>query len=292
MFKEIEKNINSITKSKNDIQTYLKKMELIKDNISIYQNDEKNNYKKYYIDILGNLNNQLENKLNIIYLNLTGNNYIICEYDIKKDKLNQQIQILNSYEEVKRKDPKDWFWEYIKSIENEKEIKENCEIYLNNKRIDFCYQYKFGKENKNEIKIVSKTPLKSTNWMFFNCSSLTSLNLSNFNTNNVTNMVAMFCDCSSLTSLNLSNFNTNNVTNMEYMFYYCSSLISLNLSNFNTNNVTNMEYMFYKCFSLISLNLSNFNTNNVTNMGDMFYGVNRKKCKLICEKYRIVEEFD
>ena len=167
-------------------------MELIKDNISIYQNDEKNNYKKYYIDILGKLNNQLENKLNIIFLNLTGNNYIICEYDIKKDKLNQQIQILNSYEEVKRKNPKDWNWENIESIENEKEIKENCEIYLNNKRIDFCYEYKFEKEDKNEIKIISKIPLSNTNFMFSSCSSLTSLNLSNFNTNNVTNMSNMF----------------------------------------------------------------------------------------------------
>ena len=54
--------------------------------------------------------------------------------------------------------------------------------------------------------------------MFYNCSKLNSLNLSNFNTNNVTNMSSMFYDCSSLTSLNLSNFNTNNVTNMENMF--------------------------------------------------------------------------
>ena len=75
-------------------------------------------------------NNQLENKLNIIFLNLKGNNYIICEYDIKKNKLNQPIQILNSYEEVKRKHPKDWNWKNIKSIENEKEIKENCEKYF------------------------------------------------------------------------------------------------------------------------------------------------------------------
>ena len=36
------------------------------------------------------------------------NNYIICEYDIKKDKINKPIQILNSYEEVKRKYPRDW----------------------------------------------------------------------------------------------------------------------------------------------------------------------------------------
>ena len=51
----------------------------------------------------------------------------------------------------------------------------------------------------------------------------------------------MFFDSSSWTSLNLSNFNTNNVNNMEYMFSDCSSLISLNLSNFNNNNINNMN---------------------------------------------------
>ena len=54
----------------------------------------------------------------------------------------------------------------------------------------------------------------------------------------------MFCDCNKLTSLNLSNFNTNNVNNMSYMFSFCSSLTSLNLSNFNTNNVKDMINMF------------------------------------------------
>ena len=54
----------------------------------------------------------------------------------------------------------------------------------------------------------------------------------------------MFNECSSLISLNLSNFNTNNVQNMSYMFNKCSSLISLNLSNFNTNNVKDMTGIF------------------------------------------------
>ena len=35
-------------------------------------------------------------------------------------------------------------------------------------------------------------------------------------------MECMFWGCSSLKELNLSNFNTNNVTNMEWMFYGCS----------------------------------------------------------------------
>ena len=38
--------------------------------------------------------------------------------------------------------------------------------------------------------------------MFDECSSLTSLNLSNFNTNEDTDVKGMFSDCSSLTSLN------------------------------------------------------------------------------------------
>ena len=34
----------------------------------------------------------------------------------------------------------------------------------------------------------------------------------------------MFSRCESLTNLNLSNFNTQNVTNMERMFWGCESL--------------------------------------------------------------------
>ena len=60
-------------------------------------------------------------------------------------------------------------------------------------------------------------------------------------------MEGMFIGCSSLKELNLSNFNTNNVTNMYEMFYGCSSLKELNLSNFNTNNVKNLDCMFYGC---------------------------------------------
>ena len=60
----------------------------------------------------------------------------------------------------------------------------------------------------------------------------------------------MFSGCWSLTNINLSNFNTNNVTNMSDMFRECSSLTNINLSNFNTNNVTNMWGMFYECKKL------------------------------------------
>ena len=108
--------------------------------------------------------------------------------------------------------------------------------------------------------------------MFENCCALTSLDLSNFNTQNVTNTVCMFYGCENLTSLDLSNFNTQKVTEMFYMFKDCKKLNSLNISNFNTQNVTDMALMFSKCEKLTSLDLSNFNTQNVTDASYMFNG--------------------
>jgi surface protein len=57
----------------------------------------------------------------------------------------------------------------------------------------------------------------------------------------------MFSNCSSLTSVDLSNFDTSNVTNMEFMFRNCSSLTSIDLSSFDISNVTSMMSMFSGC---------------------------------------------
>ena len=83
--------------------------------------------------------------------------------------------------------------------------------------------------------------------MFYGCSSLSSLDLSNFDTSNVIYMKDMFYGCSSLSSLDLSSFDTSNVTFMTSMFSDCSSLSSLDLSNFDMGHVTSMGYMFSNC---------------------------------------------
>ena len=106
--------------------------------------------------------------------------------------------------------------------------------------------------------------------MFYMCSSLTTLDVSNFNTGNVTNMYDMFTGCSSLTTLDVSNFNTEMVSNMGGMFSSCSSLSKLDVSKFSTENVTNMAAMFSDCSSLTYLDVSKFNTANVTDMVAMF----------------------
>ena len=62
--------------------------------------------------------------------------------------------------------------------------------------------------------------------MFYGCTSLTDLDLSNFNTKNDTNMNNMFDGCNSLTNINFANFNTQNVSNIRNIFYGCTSLIN------------------------------------------------------------------
>ena len=61
-----------------------------------------------------------------------------------------------------------------------------------------------------------------------------------------------------LEKLDVSNFKTNKVTNMIHMFSGCDSLKELDVSNFNINNVKRMTGMFSGCRNLEKLNLFNF----------------------------------
>ena len=106
--------------------------------------------------------------------------------------------------------------------------------------------------------------------MFSSCSSITSLDISSFDTSNVTNMQGMFAVCYGLTELDLSSFDTSNVIDMSFMFFHCYSLTSLDISSFNTIKVTNMKYMFSWCKGLTSLDISSFDTSNVIDMSYMF----------------------
>lgn len=72
--------------------------------------------------------------------------------------------------------------------------------------------------------------------------------------NGVTDMSYMFYQNESLiTAINLSNFDTTNVTNMSGMCYQCNNLTSIDLSNCDTSHVTNMRYMFYECNALATV---------------------------------------
>ena len=113
-------------------------------------------------------------------------------------------------------------------------------------------------------------------YMFNGCENLTSLNLSSFNTANVTEMRAMFRKCRALTALDLSSFNISKVTDMSCMFADDENLVDLNISSFKTTLPVDLGATFKNCASLVELNLENFCIPD-TNLGeveleDTFYG--------------------
>ncbi|HAC4848007.1 TPA_asm: BspA family leucine-rich repeat surface protein, partial [Listeria monocytogenes] len=146
--------------------------------------------------------------------------------------------------------------------------------------------------------------------LLFYAQVMTSLDLRNLDTSQVTNMYAMFY-YNAATSLDLSNFDTSSVTDMSCMFYY-NAATSLELNNFNTSQVTDMSYMFTGspatnldvssfdtskvttmremfCYSAAtSLDVSNFDTSNVTNMFLMFAGASQLQNLTLGSQFQFV----
>ena len=110
----------------------------------------------------------------------------------------------------------------------------------------------------------------SMSYMFSGCNNLTYLNVSSFDTSNVNNMMWMFSGCWNLTNLSVSNFDMHSVRYMTGMFSSCKGLTHIDVSHFNTENVKNMQAVFQRCENLSSLDLSGFNTSKVNDIASMF----------------------
>lgn len=109
-------------------------------------------------------------------------------------------------------------------------------------------------------------------FLAFNNSGLKQINVSNWDTSNVTNMSNTFSHCELLTSIDVSKWNTSKVTNMEGMFVDCNLLASVDVNKWNTSKVTDMASMFSGCGTLRSIDVSKWNTSNVTDISGMFFG--------------------
>ncbi|MDK4450933.1 BspA family leucine-rich repeat surface protein, partial [Enterococcus casseliflavus] len=103
--------------------------------------------------------------------------------------------------------------------------------------------------------------------MFINTHSLSSVDVSNFNTRQVKDMSEMFYG-TGIEALDLSSFDTSQVTNMNGMFFL-SNLKQVNLTNFDTSQVADMGSMFSRA-NFTSIDVSSFDTRQVTNMASMF----------------------
>ena len=116
------------------------------------------------------------------------------------------------------------------------------------------------------------------------------LELSNFDTSNVTDMIGIFNECHKLKEIKgINKFITNKVTNMKSMFAACYELEYLELTNFNTSNVTDMSWMFGDCNKLKYLNVSNFKINGETKNMLKF---NKKECKFIANDKKLIRLYN
>ena len=133
------------------------------------------------------------------------------------------------------------------------------------------------------VEIATPIAPGSTAYWFANLKSQDesySLDLSNLNVCNVTNMSHMFNYSGfSSFSFDVSNWDTSSVTNMDKIFEYAgansyTSTVNLDLSSWDVSNVTSMTNAFTSfgySASEVNLNLSGWNTSKVTNMSDVFF---------------------
>ena len=191
-----------------------------------------------------------DNKFNKIYF-LENDFYLLNNKEIKFDEGNEELKNLNET---------------------------NTKLFINGKQQDFKKYFIPEKEGNYEVKIIFTKKLKDCSYMFRNCNNITSIDLSSFDSSDVTNMYYMFGKCHYLKDINLKNLNTQNVKDMSYMFNKCRNLQKINFpQSFNTQEVTKMNSMFHNCDQLSDITFGpSFKTNKVTHMQIMF-----GKCSLL-----------
>lgn len=106
--------------------------------------------------------------------------------------------------------------------------------------------------------------------MFCDMQNLTELDVSGFDTSSVTTLQQMFNNCN-LTTLDVSGFDTSNVTSMYGMFLNDSSLTALDVSGWDVSKVTDFEHMFHNCKKVAALDVSNWNSKSAQRMDAVFY---------------------
>ena len=266
LFSQIENIIIDIINKKESkyINNQLKNMNIILnktiEDIKIMNNklntSKSNNIKTSYLKT-NEINPNKINKIDQI------NNEIICVYNKQDD----EISLIHDYSKIDNLLPE--FKKFY--LDGKNNLNENnLDIYINDKKIKFNYNYKSSEKGNIKVKFKFNKLITSINHIFWGCTSLEHIDFSLFNSSNIINMSCMAYNCSSLKSINFSSINTSNVYNMSFMFYDCKFLKSLDLSSFNTNKVRDMKGMFAYCSSLESIDLSSFNTNNVESISGMF----------------------
>lgn len=128
--------------------------------------------------------------------------------------------------------------------------------------------YMFKNSNAAVKKVVSDSPaIKDISYMF-TVSYSTEMDVTDINTENVTNMIGVFSS-SLIKSVDVGEWDTSKVKSMSKMFYNARAVTINGLQNFNTSSVTQMNSMFQSSYAT-QLNVTGWDTSKVTDMNSMF----------------------
>ena len=108
--------------------------------------------------------------------------------------------------------------------------------------------------------------------MFVHCYSLTSIDMSHFNMENVKDLDYFMYSSTNLVSLKLPKSKASNLVKANHMFEECKKLISIDFTNFivDSNYLTEFHSAFQSCSQLEYINLTNVNLKEVVDMGELF----------------------
>lgn len=162
-------------------------------------------------------------------------------------------------------------------VEKIKKINVSCIISTSHTKS--LYNLFSGLKGLNEIigyENLDTSMVTDMRGVFFECTSLNKLDLSNWDTSMVNNTQAMFSYCA-IEQLDLNNWKTSNFVNVYSMFSFCHNLKKLDISTWDVSKVTDARSLFHECSLLKELDLSSWEVQKVTSFGGIF-----NRCYSLC----------
>ncbi len=165
------------------------------------------------------------------------------------------------------------FSDMFRECANLKEIQNMApDFFKHAESTEYCF-FMCSKLKNLKLKIQN---LSLATGMFYDCSSLTSLDLSEVNLQNILNADKMFTNCSSLTTIPLPKYKKlpaiENELEMEWMFSGCKKLKYMSLEFARDRKICSLNHVFRDCESLVFVDLNMVDMKDMQTMDNTFDG--------------------
>ena len=144
----------------------------------------------------------------------------------------------------------------------------------------------------NKIKVESKDQLKSIIMERYNNNN-SFIDLTDIDISGLNDLLGVFFKLYNMEYVDISGWDTSNVTTMADMFYYCTKLKKIiGIENLDVSKLRCTNSMFYGCENLVELDLTNWNTISLENMSYMFYNCSNLKIIKNIENWQLPNIMD